>query len=734
MQTKDLVIVELSPKLNATLVIDDKGLSLIRDFFRRVDTFCYDVETNVVSDFTQRKLRTVQVGNKDEQYVIDLLAFAGSTTSLLSGQGGYTAGEWAKPIVDTLREGLESKAHLKVGVYLQFDYEAIKWAFGLRPRHLYDCELVEKIIYCGRVNLFQKDFWGMDDMLLRYAGLKLNKTLQTSFDLCTPLTQDQVEYASLDVRLPLAIRGAQLPVLKKDGLERCVKFENNAIPAFGDMHLNGFYLDKPDWLAQVDNNLTKHEHNVKVLDTYFKPVVGGKERPSIALEEIEAKWRNEDNKETRAEYRKDYQKARKKLADWDRDVLKWEGEAAINYGSNVQVLAALHQMEYTAKQLPNTNDVLLKTFATEGSSVPADKCKHPVIRALQNYRETDKIKTGYGAEYPDKYINPTTGRVHSKINQMGAATGRTSASAPNVQNIMKGSAWRSCFKPRPGYKMVTVDMSGAELRIMAELSGEQSWITAFEKDWDVHSMGAEMMYGDRWADGAEDKCKFNLAHKKCGCKVHKFLRDYCKATNFKVAYGGADLSANLNISKKESDELLKLWRIANPTLDKYLQDSGKMASVKLESRTFSGRRRLYDKPTWDKAKIIAMERFEEDGKNPLTITSENIRRAYQSMFSRIERQGKNTPIQGGNIDIAKESVGCGEDKDGCSYLWEDLEPKYQSYLVSFVHDEVVIEAPEDKAQKVLNFVKDCIKRAGAEFMTKVTMESEGAIADCWFKE
>jgi DNA polymerase-1 len=733
LQPKPLVVAELNPPLNVILVKDSADLRLVDDFIKGCSTFGFDTETNVVDDFTERVVRTVQIGNKEQQFVIDLLHFAGSTEDLRR-QGWFTPPSWSIEVVRTLRSGFESGSHLKVGVNTQFDYEVLKFGLGLRTWNLYDCKMVEMLIHCGKVSLFAPDFWGMKDMLLRYAGLQMSKELQQSFDLSSELTQEQIEYAGLDTRLPLAIMGAQSPVVKRDRLERVARIENQAIPAFGDMHLNGFYLDKEEWLENVEKNRIQHLHNLEVLDKYMIPVVGDRSCPNIDLAPLEYAWKNEDDKVIRAQNRQAYQAARKQLSTWEKQSVKWEGQAAINYGSPAQILAALRKMGFGEKALPNTNDNVLKTLAQESQKTPVEQCKNPVIRALQNFRETEKISDSYGASYPDDYINANTGRVHSKINQIGADTGRTSASSPNVQNIMKGSNWRRCFKPRPGYVMLTIDMSGAELRIMAELSGEQTWIDAFSKNWDVHSVGAEMMYQDRWRAGADEGCPYVAAHQKCDCKAgHKTLRNNSKALNFKIAYGGADLSESLNITKKESDEILRLWRKANPTLDKYLNDSGRSAAMNCESRTFSDRRRLFNKPTWEKAKELAIERLLEDKKDPLTVNSDLISRAYKSLFARIERQGKNTPIQGGNIDIAKEAIGTGVDKNGAEYFWHRLETEFKSYLVSFVHDEFVIEAPADKAQEVMDMVKDCVRRAGAEFMSSVTMECEGAIAECWTK-
>jgi DNA polymerase-1 len=719
---RELSVAELNPPLNVTLVKDSAGLLLVQDFFKRVTLFGFDVETNVTEDFTQRKVRTIQVGNRDEQYVIDLLHFAGSTEALML-QGNYNAPEWSWEVVKILREGLESGKHTKAGVYLQFDIESVKWSFGLRPWKLYDCNLVEKVIYCGRIPFYQDDFWGMAPMLERYAGFKIDKTLQKSYDLESELTQEQIEYAALDTRVPLAIMSGQASTVAKAGLGRVVDLENNAIPAFADMHLNGFYLDSDEWLQNVEDNRKKHLENIKVLDTYFLPVVGPKTEPVVDLLVLETVWKNCKDKEQRAAYRKDYQAGRKLLSDWKKKAEGFEGEAAINYAAPAQVLAALRKMGYGVKKLPDTNDKTLKGLS-----------KDPAIKALQDYRETAKASSSYGAEFLEKHVNPNTKRIHSKVNQIGAETGRTSSSKPNLQNILKGSKWRSAFKPRPGYVMVTVDMSGAELRIMAELSGEKSWLDAFDKNWDVHSMGAEMMYQDRWRAGADEGCPYVAAHQKCGCKAgHKSLRNNCKATNFKVAYGGADLSDDLGITKQESDDILRSHRTAFPDLWKYLEASGKYAEQNLCAHTFSGRRRLFEKPDWEKAKRIAMDRFKENGKDPMLITSRDIGRVYNSMFGAINRAGKNTPIQGGNIDVAKVAIGTGFDPSGNPYLWHRLETEFGAYLVNFVHDECVIEAKPENAEAVAEFVKDCIRRAGAEFMKKVVMESESNIADCWEK-
>jgi DNA polymerase I-like protein with 3'-5' exonuclease and polymerase domains len=102
------------------------------------------------------------------------------------------------------------------------------------------------------------------------------------------------------------------------------------------------------------------------------------------------------------------------------------------------------------------------------------------------------------------------------------------------------------------------------------------------------------------------------------------------------------------------------------------------------------------------------------------------------LWGNIEREGKNSPVQGGNADITKLAMGCGFDKNGKPFMWHLL-PLYGGEIVNHIYDEVVVECDEDKAEACLEMVGDCFTRAGAEIMSKVVMEWEGKVSDCWTK-
>ena len=111
--------------------------------------------------------------------------------------------------------------------------------------------------------------------------------------------------------------------------------------------------------------------------------------------------------------------------------------------------------------------------------------------------------------------HPVDGRLHCVFSQLEAETGRTSSSKPNAQNLPKDDEVRACFIASPpdkdepdGYCIVTVDMEGAELRIIAELANAQSWIAAFAKGQDVHSVSTEILYPEKWPLLKEVGCAY----------------------------------------------------------------------------------------------------------------------------------------------------------------------------------------------------------------------------------
>ena len=492
---------------------------------------------------------------------------------------------------------------------------------------------------------------------------------------------------------------------------------------------------------------------------------------------------------------------------------KCEGDALINYSSDTQLLVVLKTLRGLGK-LTSLEDETL------------EKYKHiAVMAAIRSYHGLAKEIGTYGDQWAlewltkpckdEGWLHPGDGRLHCVFNQYDAETGRSSSEKPNGQNLPQDKEIRSCFiadapdenirisdccesdtfhvphldgtdgtdgphhckacmksctTHAEGYVIITADMAGAELRIIADLADDLVWIGAFDRGEDVHSVCTELLYGDDWKSLTEPGCvyyepndKGEPKHHKCQCKGHNNLRNDTKSVNFLLAYGGGPhtLAARIGKTVEQAKVLLATHEVKFPKIWSYLEKSGRAAKIRKKSFDMYGRRRLFPEPSQErateKAKVdreeqMRLEELEGQKNVESFITSymrkptpeelwvlthrqpsqKEINNAMIALASSIERQGKNHSVQGTNATIAKLAMGCGFDEEGKPFLWHIL-PTFRSMLIKFVHDELVIQAPKQFAEKVAYAVQDAFLRAARVKMKKVFMESEYSVAQYWKK-
>ena len=220
---------------------------------------------------------------------------------------------------------------------------------------------------------------------------------------------------------------------------------------------------------------------------------------------------------------------------------KCAGEAFLNYDSHEQLLSALKQIK-GLKSLESVADDHLLKFNDR-----------PLIQLLRSFRKDGKTMSTYGLQWTQTWVtkpcsaegwlHPFDNRLHCTYNLLEAETGRTSSSKPNAQNLPHEDDVRACFIADPpdaeepeGYSIITIDMSGAELRILSELAQATSWINAFNAQQDLHSLCTEILYPERWKELALPGCAYyekgedgQPKRLKCSCPEHKLLE-----TNQKV--------------------------------------------------------------------------------------------------------------------------------------------------------------------------------------------------------
>ena len=303
----------------------------------------------------------------------------------------------------------------------------------------------------------------------------------------------------------------------------------------------------------------------------------------------------------------------------------------------------------------------------------------PLPKLLLEYRSLAKLKSTYTDKLPHM-INARTGRVHTHYAQAVAVTGRLSSTDPNLQNIpvrtAEGRRIRRAFVAPKGSKIVSCDYSQIELRIMAHISGDPGLLHAFTHDIDVHKATASEVFGVPVEN------------------IDSEQRRYAKTINFGLIYGMSafGLAKSLGIDRDAAKTYIERYFARYPGVDQYMKDTRVQAKEKGYVETVFGRR------LW-----LA------------EINSPNGPRRQAA-----ERAAINAPMQGTAADLVKLAMCHVQD-------WLERE-KLKSMLVLQVHDELVLEVPEDELELIRAEVP---RLMGAVAQLRVPLLVEAGVGDNW---
>ena len=346
---------------------------------------------------------------------------------------------------------------------------------------------------------------------------------------------------------------------------------------------------------------------------------------------------------------------------------------------NVNSTKQLGEILFEKMKLP----VIKKTksgYSTDVDVLEKLKGEHPIIEELLEYRQLAKLNSTY-IEGLKPYINPKTKRIHSFFHQTITATGRISSTEPNLQNIPTrfelGKRIRKIFEPENGRLYVDADYSQIELRVLAHMSEDKHMIQAFKDNQDIHKQAASKVF------------KTPLE------EVTKEQRSNAKAVNFGIVYGisdfglGEQLGISRKLAKRYIDEYLSEYIGIKEYMDNTIEEAKKQGYVE----TLFHRRRYIP---------------ELQSKNYMV-------RQFGT------RAAMNTPIQGTAADIMKIAM---------IKVYKALKDEgLQAKIVLQVHDEMMIEAPENEVEKVKEILEQCMQSATT---LKVPLIAEVSVADNWY--
>jgi DNA polymerase I len=325
----------------------------------------------------------------------------------------------------------------------------------------------------------------------------------------------------------------------------------------------------------------------------------------------------------------------------------------------------------TPSGTPSTDEEVLQKLAEN----------YPLPKILLDYRGLTKLKSTYTDKLP-KMVNPDTGRVHTNYAQAVAVTGRLASNEPNLQNIpirtAEGRRIREAFIAPPGSVIVSADYSQIELRIMAHISGDENLLRSFAEGEDIHRATAAEIFSATPLDVTNEQ------------------RRYAKVINFGLIYGMSafGLAGNLGIERSAAQMYIDKYFQRYPAVAQYMADTRAQAKARGYVETVFGRR------LW-----LA------------EINSPNGPRRQAA-----ERAAINAPMQGTAADLIKLSMIAVQG-------WLESE-RLQSKMVMQVHDELVLEVPQEELPHVRAKLPELM--AGVAKL-KVPLTAEFGVGDNWDK-
>jgi len=351
-----------------------------------------------------------------------------------------------------------------------------------------------------------------------------------------------------------------------------------------------------------------------------------------------------------------------------------------NVNSPEQLSDALFgKLGISAQGIPKTKS---GHYSTSADVLEKLRGRHPVIDLLLEHRHLAKIKSTYVDALPGM-VNKATGRVHTSYNQTGTVTGRLSSSDPNLQNIPTrteiGKAVRKAFIAEEGMVLLSADYSQVELRILAHISGDEELIAAFHRGEDIHARTASVILGVPID------------------QVTPEMRRLAKTVNFGISYGMSayGLAEETGLTPEEAHRFIQSYFARYPKVKVYIEKTKEKARQEGFVETILGRRRYFPELAPDS-------------------------KAHHTVKAAAERMAINAPIQGSAADIIKIAM---------VRLHRALKERgLRSRIVLQVHDELVLEVPEDELPTVAPLVKEIMEGA---YELKAPLKVELEVGKNW---
>ena len=511
----------------------------------------------------------------------------------------------------------------KVGHNLKYDLEILQNAGqGLQPLY-FDTMIASYLLNAGTRQ------HNLDTVAFNELGYQMQPIEELIGKGKQQLTMDQVPpekvswYCCEDVDMTLRLKELYEPQLREEGLEKIFKnIEMPLVEVLASMETNGIKLD--------------------------------------------TKFLNKLSSEAEVD-----------IKDLEDDIYKLSGQE-FNINSPKQLKEVLFEK---LKLEPIENRKTKSGLSTAAGELEKMVGQHKVIPKLLQYRELAKLQSTYLLALP-QLVNKKTGRVHTSYNQTIAATGRLSSTDPNLQNIPirgtgLGNKIRQAFVAEKGYKLLSLDYSQIELRIVAHLAQDKTMTQIFKNDEDIHTNTAREIFGVKAKDVTAD------------------MRRDAKTINFGILYGLSSfgLSSRIGeVSRSEAKDFIMKYFAAYPKVEEYIEQ------IKLQ----------VNQEAFVRNELGRMRKFPE------------IRSSQFFIRAAAERAAVNFPIQSLAADVIKVAM---------IDIYKEIKDRTEEIkMLLQVHDELVFEVDVGKveswAERLIPLMENSIKLS-------VPVKVEGKYGNNW---
>lgn len=689
-----------------------------------------DTETKGLDCHT-KALLTIQLGNKDNQVVIDW-------TTLTPRE---------KQIV---KNYLESD-RLFLGWNLMFDLTFL-YVQGIYPKHIWDGMIAEQLLYLGYPAQMREK--SLKAAAWNYLNINIDKTVRGKI-INDGLTTEVVIYAAGDVTYIEDIKEKQDIEIEKQGMKLAVELECEFVKSLAYFKYCGVHLDITKWKAKMTKDQAKLDKAISELNAWV--VAWDKENPhngydiqypELKYPKYSADYPAEVKRLIKDGYKRFPQEdlqtpdgkvdAYKKVIknqftriDTQGDLFTGfdtEPKCVINWSSQKQVIPLFELLGINVETFDKKTKQKKKSI--EANVLKPQKNDFPIIPIFLEYQEAAKVVSTYGQNWLNA-INPKTGRIHADFHSIGTDTARVSSGGGiwklNMQNLPHDPETRACFTSEEGNAWLSADYQSQESRIIASVSKDEKMIDLFEHGCgDVHSLVAYMSYPNIIPRDTKIEDIKKLYHN---------WRQKAKSIEFAINYGGDynTISKNDGIPVEEAKEIYDNFMEGFPGIKRY-QDYCRAAVMRdgyiLLNPLTGHRAHIYDaeelKETHNKMQEPGFWEYYQNvrKRNPQDEIVQEVRH-YMQRKAASEKQSINYRIQNrGAMCFKLSSIKL--------FNWivdHKLIDKVKMCVPA--HDEFNLECPAAIKEQVGKVLIDCMIAGGKPFCPNVFLGADIDINDHW---